>query len=367
MAFRWKNQIPELQPNFVDPTGVQQTIGQQGMQGYVPGVVTTPSMEAAQQMQGYNPNNVTPQRTPAFAGTPGNGAGYRFDASEINAYNAEQDRKQNIAGEIKKLQAELEQVNAQIAAIDKATPSIKANPKEWEIAAQRAEIGDMSAYDNLVSRANQNGASSTVSGIENGLYNAAKELWGMSDEDDSQRAISRNTIEVELQKAEDWARKNNVDIETGMPRIYYDLRQKYNELVNGGAPAASGNGSLNFENANSVKSQIGTLDREGNLSDVHIKAIDEEIKKNPNSKHAAELKAIRDEYKYKTKEAKKRAADITKKAMDNVKTIESKTPAEQNAFWQGLSKAEQKEMLKYGQWKVNNKTVPPTQYFERSK
>ena len=54
MSLRWKNQLPQLQPSFVDPAGVNAT----RMQGYQPGVVPTSASYAAQDMQGYNPNNV---------------------------------------------------------------------------------------------------------------------------------------------------------------------------------------------------------------------------------------------------------------------------------------------------------------------
>ena len=372
MALRWKN-FPTPEQNKAA------YLAEQDMEGFVPnssGYATAynvdPGRMASQNMQGYNPNNVYNARTPVVAA--GDGAGYGFDSTGIDTYMAEQrqaqqaeQKRQQIAQAIQQKELELKQIEAQIEQIDKVTPAIKANPKEWEIAAKRAEIGDMSAYDNLVSRGNQ--ASSSVSGIENGLYNAAKELWGLSDEDDSQRNISRNTIEVELQKAEEWARKNNVDIEKDMPRIYYDLRQKFNELVaNTNQPGAGETGgSLNFENANSVKAQLASLDKDGKLSDSHIKEIEEYNKKNPNSKYAAELKASADEYRYKTKEAKGRAAALKKEANDNIDKMEAMTPEAQDKFWRSLPAKTKKEMLKYGGWKTNNKKNPPVMYFARGK
>lgn len=363
MALRWKNQSPELQPNFVDPQGVQGTM----MQGYQPGIVNNPAIDAAQQMQGYNPNNVSASRLPAFAGQPGSGNGYKFDSTGIDAYNAEQGKRQQIMQAIQQKETELAQIEAKIAEIDKATPAIKANPKEWEIAAKRAEIGDMSAYDNLISRGNQ--ASSSVSGIENGLYNAAEELWGVKDEDNTARAVSSNKIEVALQKAEDWANKNNVDIETGMPRIYYELRHKFHQLKDEYDKPGAGEtgGSLNFENANSVKAQLATLDKEGKLSDSHIKEIDEYNKKNPNDKYAAELKAAADKYRKETKEAKGRAEALKKEANSNIDKMEAMTPEAQDKFWRSLPEKTKKEMLKYGGWKTNNKKNPPVMYFARGK
>lgn len=344
MAFRWKT--PELNPTFVDPQAVMQTKGMQGMQGYVPNSADPGSM-ASQQMQGYNPNNVYNGRTPVAAG--GDGAGYQFDSTGIDTYMANQQKRQQIQSRISELETELASITNKIAELDKATPGLAKNPREWEIAAKRAEIGDMSAYDNLVSRGNQ--SSSSVSNIESGLYAAAKELWGMKDADDSQRHMSQNIIGVELQKAEEWARKNGVNIETGMPRIYYDLRQQYNDLRqrysdpdDNGAPAAGG-ARINFDNARSVGNGVASFVAKNDLHDSDIKEMEDWVAANKNSPHAAEIRTIIKDNKFKTEEAKARykKAKTDSDALYNEAKDLSKDGLVK--WWEGLS-AKQRELFK---------------------
>lgn len=345
MAFRWKN-FPTPEQNKAA------YLAEQGMEGFVPngsGYATAynvdPGLMASQNMQGYNPNNVYNARTPVVAG--GDGAGYQFDSREIDSYMAGQRQTQQIQAKINELETELASITNKIAEIDKATPGLAKNPREWEIAAKRAEIGDMSAYDNLVSRGNQ--SSSSVSNIESGLYAAAKELWGMKDADDSQRNMSQNIIGVELQKAEEWARKNGVNIETGMPRIYYDLRQKYNELGGNGAPApaapAAGDARLNFENARTIGNEVASLATNKDLHDADINAMNEWVKANPNSPHASEIKKLAAEYKGKTEEAKGRYKK--EKSDSDALYNQAKDLSEEGLvkWWEGLS-SKQREVFK---------------------
>lgn len=370
MALRWK--IPELNAGLVDPQAVMQTKGEQGMQGFVPnsaGYATAynvdPGRMASQQMQGYNPNNVYNGRTPVVAG--GDGAGYQFDSREIDSYIADQrqaqqaeQNRQQIQAKINELQTELDQITNQIAEIDKATPGLAKNPKEWEIAAKRAEIGDMSAYDNLVSRGNQ--SSSSVSNIESGLYAAAKELWGMKDADDSQRNMSQNIIGVELQKAEEWARKNGVNIETGMPRIYYDLRQEYNRLGgNGATPApaapAAGGVRLNFENARTIGNEVSSLVAKKDLHDSDIKDMEDWVAANPNSPHSAEIRSLIKDNKFKTEEAKARYQKT--KADSDALFNQAKDLSKDGLvkWWEGLSSKQQELFKKHHSIDLSKGTV----------
>lgn len=326
MAFRWKSYSPEQEQTAY--------LAAQGMNGYVP---------AGSPMQGYNPDQMNRAPVPQV---PGNG--YQFDSTGIDTYMADQQKRQQIQSKINELETELASITNKIAEIDKATPGLAKNPREWEIAAKRAEIGDMSAYDNLVSRGNQ--SSSSVSNIESGLYAAAKELWGMKDADDSQRNMSQNIIGVELQKAEEWARKNGVNIETGMPRIYYDLRQKYNELGGNAAPAsvsapAAGGARLNFENARTIGNEVASLATNKDLHDSDINAMNEWVKANPNSPHAAEIKKLAAEYKGKTEEAKARYKK--EKSDSDALYNQAKDLSEEGLvkWWEGLT-SKQRELFK---------------------
>lgn len=346
MAFRWKN-FPTPEQNKAA------YLAEQGMEGFVPngsGYATAynvdPGLMASQNMQGYNPNNVYNGRTPVAAG--GDGAGYQFDSTGIDTYMAGQQNRQQIQAKINELETELASITSKIAEIDKATPGLAKNPREWEIAAKRAEIGDMSAYDNLVSRGNQ--SSSSVSNIESGLYAAAKELWGMKDADDSQRNMSQNIIGVELQKAEEWARKNGVNIETGMPRIYYDLRQKYNELGGNGAPASApapvvGGARLNFENARTIGNEVASLVAKKDLHDSDINDMNAWVSANPNSPHSSEIRTLIKDNKDKTEEAKARSKK-TKSDSDALYN-QAKDLSKDGLvkWWEGLN-SKQRELFK---------------------
>ena len=330
------------------------------MQDYVPnsaGYNTTAvqAQNAAAMMQGYNPTNTMfpalPPDQPRWGGTPtrypegtenyGEGALYEQRQKEA-------ERRYVIQNRIDELETELASVTSKIAEIDKTTPGLARSPKEWEIAAKRAEIGDMSAYDNLMSRGNQ--ASSSISNIESGLYAAAKEVWGMKDADDSQRNMSRNIIGVELQKAEDWARKNGVNIETGMPRIYYDLRQQYNALGGNGAPApagpASGSARLNFENARTVGNEVASLVAKKDLHDSDIKDMENWVAANPNSPHSSEIRTLIKDNKYKTVEAVERYNK--KKAGSDALFNQAKDLSKDGlrTWWEGLT-SEQRDLFKF--------------------
>ena len=60
-------------------------------------------------------------------------------------------------------EARLAEVNARLAELDKEI----GNEAEWDIAAKRAELGDMSGYDNIVSR-RTNAAGGAISFVQQG-------------------------------------------------------------------------------------------------------------------------------------------------------------------------------------------------------
>ena len=328
MAFRWK--IPELTPNVVDPSGADRYMKDNGMNS-------------------YQFSTAAPDTLPNMGMTDSQSTVYGQQQEQLRAQQAREQSRMQVQNRINELEAELAQINGKIAEIDKATPSIANNPREWDIAAKRAEIGDMSAYDNLVSRGNQ--SSSSVSNIESGLYAAAKELWGMKDSDDSQRHMSQNIIGVELQKAEEWARKNGVDIETGMPRIYYELRQEYNTLrqkysdLDGNKAPAAGGARLNFDNARTVGNEVASLVAKKDLHDSDLKEMEAWVAANSNSPHAAEIRTVIKDNKGKTEEAKARAK---KTRSDSDALYDQAKDLSKNGlvtWWEGLSN-KQKELFK---------------------
>ena len=116
---------------------------------------------------------------------------------------------QDINAQIRDKEAKLAAIESEIAQIDRQYPELKDGGQQWEIAAKRAEIGDMSAYDSMMARGQQAGAQSSA--IEGELKAAERLLWGLKSKNTEDREIARNQIEVALRSAEEWKDK------TGQP------------------------------------------------------------------------------------------------------------------------------------------------------
>lgn len=346
MSLRWKNQLPQLQPNFVDPAGVNATM----MQGYQPGV-NSPSAYASQNMAGYNPNNVYMGRVSDRAGQPGSGNGYQFDSREIDEYTAQKDaevralqQREQAMQQIQQLEARLTQINNRIAEIDKSLPAGAGNDKAWEIAAQRASIGDMSAYDSMVQRG-ATGAQ-TANAIDNALMEAEKLTWGLSADSAEDRMAARNQIEVALRKA-----KRDAD-QTGtkLPDSYYRLQTALDKTNDVGP-----NGMTAMEYANDLASKIEANE----ASDEDIKAGLVWAAQHPNSKYAKTIFDAAVAGKGKTEDAKARAKaekDAAYLDFKDVKDLGNNAAGQPKIFevMQGWEDKRRKRFLKF--YNVDPKT-----------
>ena len=342
MSLRWKNQLPQLQPNFVDPAGVNAA----RMQGYQPGVVPTPESYSAQDMAGYNPNNVYMGRVSDRAGQPGSGNGYQFDSREIDEYTAQKDaeaqamqQREQAMQQIQQLEARLDEINKRIAEIDKSMPAGAGNDKYWEIAAQRASIGDMSAYDSMVQRGAT--GSQTANAIDNALMDAEKLTWGLNAKDDEDRMAARNQIEVALRKAERDASQTG----TKLPDSYYRLKNALAADVGG--------------NASSLVNMLKYKKEKGTLTDADREYVEEMMKGKENSKEYETLMSFWKDSKGGTTEAKAKAKAEDKRITDMATELENMSPDAQNDYWNKLSHKDKVKLLKKGKWDKG--------YFKRSK
>lgn len=311
MAFRWKTQMGPSQAEV-----------------------------ASQQMAGYNPQQ---QRGVPFQSAPGG----MQPPPDMTGYGESLQAASDRAGvlqQIEEKEATLASIEAKIAEIDRQYPELKDGGQQWEIAAKRAEIGDMSAYDSMMARGQQAGAQSSA--IEGELKAAEKLLWGLESKNDEDRAMARNQIEVALRSAEEWQDK------TGQP-----LPESYNRLR---SALERGTGGQNVnETVNYFKYKM----LNNTLTDEDRKYIDEVIRPRMNSEEFDRLYGFLQESKGKTVESRA-AADAFATKIDNmVKGIEGKTPQEQNAWWNGLSKKEKDGVLKIATWKAG----PNGDYLERKK
>lgn len=341
MSLRWKNQLPQLQPNFVDPAGVNATM----MQGYQPGV-NSPSAYASQNMAGYNPNNVYMGRISDRAGQPGSGNGYQFDSREIDAYTAQKDaeaqslqQREQAMQQIQQLEARLNEINTRIAEIDKSLPAGAGNDNAWEIAAQRASIGDMSAYDSMVQRG-ATGAQS-ANAIDNALMDAEKLTWGLNAKDDEDRMAARNQIEVALRKAE----RDAAQTGTKLPDSYYRLKNALEADVGG--------------NASSLVNMLKYKKEKGTLTDADREYVEEMMKGKENSKEYETLMSFWTGSKGATAEAKakaKREKDAAYLDFKDVKDLGNNAAGHPKIFdvMQGWEDKRRKRFLKY--YNVDEKT-----------
>lgn len=311
MAFRWKTQMGPSQAEV-----------------------------AAQQMAGYNPQQ---QRGVPFQSAPGG----MQPPPDMTAYGESLQAASDRAGilqQIEEKEARLASIEAKIADIDRQYPELKDGGQQWEIAAKRAEIGDMSAYDSMMARGQQAGAQSSA--IESELKAAEKLLWGLESKNDEDRAMAKNQIEVALRSAEEWQNK------TGQP-----LPESYNRLR-----SALERGTVG-QNVNETVNYFKYKMLNKTLTDEDRKYIDEVIRPRMNSEEFDRLYGFLQESKGKTVESRA-AADAFATKIDNmVKGIEGKTPQEQNAWWNGLSKKEKDGVLKIATWKAG----PNGDYLERKK
>ena len=200
-------------------------------------------------------------------------------------------KRMEVRTALREKEAELAEVNARLAEIDKEI----GNADEWEIAAKRAELGDMSAYDNLVSRRG-NAAGGAISPVEEILYRAKGIASGLKSPSTEEKLLARDNIEVALEKAEKMASRSGQEL----PALYYELKDRLENMEGGGT------------GTNKTAREIGTefwiRARRGTLTEADVKEAEDIIAADPNSELSQALKDIVSEYEKKTPEYKKKQA-----------------------------------------------------------
>lgn len=200
-------------------------------------------------------------------------------------------KRMEVRTALREKEAELAEVNARLAELDKEI----GNADEWEIAAKRAELGDMSAYDNLVSRRG-NAAGGAISPVEEILYRAKGIASGLKSPSTEEKLLARDNIEVALEKAEKMASRSGQEL----PALYYELKDRLENMEGGGT------------GTNKTAREIGTefwiRARRGTLTEADVKEAEDIIAADPNSELSQALKDIVSEYEKKTPEYKKKQA-----------------------------------------------------------
>ena len=244
-----------------------------------------------------------------------------------DAFDASQDARDGAL--LRSLEARLADIDAKLAAFDKANPGF--NPDAVEIAAKRAEIGDFSAYDNMQGRGAQN---VDPTGIENELYNAEKLTWGLKSKSGEEKEIAKANIEATLRRAEEWADKTGGKL----PMSYHRLKAQLE-----GVGGSDGDDRSELEWSNRIYTKA--LNKQ--LTDADIKEMTDYIEKHPDRELSKALQPIVKEYKGKTGEAKERDAKEQANAEELFDAIKDLPIKEQFKAFENWSKENKKLFRKY--------------------
>lgn len=239
--------------------------------------------------------------------------------------------------ELADLERQLAEIDLQIEKFDRENPGISSGMVD--VAAKRAEAGDMGTYNAMVQNAfssqlgNDGMLKSSRNGIENELKNAEKLTWGLNSKNEEQQNIARNEINVALRSAEEWAEKTGQEL----PTSYYRLKEALKESSGG-------------KNANELVNYYRYKQEKGELTEADRKYVEEVLRPKMNSEDFDNLFGFLKESKGKTVEAKR----AEQKVKDIIGVIENLSPAEQEREWNKLSAEQRKIALKYAQWKTNS-------------
>ena len=221
--------------------------------------------------------------------------------------------------ELARLQAELAQVEAQIAEFDRMNPGIASG--DIDIAATMIEAGNYSPYQQAVNteigrrQMNASGRDAAESAVRNAIANAKKLEWGLHEADDWMQRKTRGEMKAALDDAKYAAEKNGI----ALPGEYYDLLKKVD-----GAPDDTNVGGGDTVLADTQR--IEGLVRNKNLHDKDIRELYAKADKmGDNSSEAAKLRALADKYKNSTAEADERRRQAKAKAKEDAKNFAART------------------------------------------
>lgn len=288
-----------------------------------------------------------PQQQPQ-TGAPVQGSlmGDFMDAERLGGWNSPQqaqpqEQGADILAKIREKQSRLAEVDALIADIDRQYPELKNGGQEWEIAAKRAEIGDMSGYDSMMARGQQAGGN--VKDLESKIRKAYIDQSFAGPEQRPAYQNEINALEKEYKEL------------TGQEYVF-DGTDVKKGLTQSGDEAVT---------LADVKSKLSTMKKNGQITAAQEAEIMGDLQKMPFSEDLVnlynELKST--PIKENVDEANDKAKAFAEKIEGMVAGIEGKSPAEQNAWWSGLTKKEKNGVLNIAKWVAG----PNGDYLERKK
>jgi len=236
--------------------------------------------------------------------------------------------------ELAQLEAELKNVENEIADFDRANPGIDSG--DIAVAAKMMEAGNSGPYQSMVGMAQSRaqGIASAAKNAEDAIHNAIDNAGGfvatLKAKDDMAREEARALMRVQLNKAERMSKESGVPL----PDEWFKL----DALVNEGKPEGDGNG-WNYDNTREFANDIQTKVNNNALHDSDLEEAEKHAQTINNSDMAKEIRDIVKANKYKTEEAKAkgkaaRAAAETEAAAINALTDKN----ERLVRWNGASK-----------------------------
>ena len=265
-----------------------------------------------------------------------------------NEYASAQDESQRRAEAVqtlKNLEAQLDEVNRQIALIEKGNP-------EKEIAARALEAGDTSLYNtynaqrNEIAR-NRVGGSATIDDMLDNVSRNIYELdWnGM---DSKEQKILMGALTEAAYNAERKARDLGIDPNES---------QRYRKVVSAIADypgnkraTAQSDGELSIDNPTQVSNYLAQRALNKTLVNADIQPLVEFVsdKRNENDPRTKEYRALIAEYKGETKEARGLASKREKDAWDFFDTWKDKPLMEQLKKWNSMTRKEKEAIRNQG-------------------
>jgi len=315
-AFNWNNYTPQTGGEDARIAALRAK-AQAGMQGY-----NNSATLAQQQMQGFAPNVQQPALDPV-----------QQTSAETYRGSYESDM-----AELSQLEGLLRTIDSQIAELENSDP----RDTERKLASLGASIGDMSLYQGILAREQNQAAQqkSNASSIDNMLFEADKLSWGLNSKSDEERGIVKQNIQAVLDRAKQVAEQTG----TPLPQKYRELEQKLQD---------SDKASIVNESERRRANDLWLKARNETLENADIQEMEDYIKKNPNSEISGQYRQLIEQYQGKTKESKASASKRKQDALDLYYSLNGLSKEESTKRIANLSPRERKlledfypEMLK---------------------
>ena len=239
--------------------------------------------------------------------------------------------------ELAQLEAELKNVENEIADFDRANPGIDSG--DIAVAAKMMEAGNSGPYQSMVGMAQSRaqGIASAAKNAEDAIHNAIDNAGGfvatLKAKDDMAREEARALMRVQLNKAERMSKESGVPL----PDEWFKL----DALVRGGGVSGpeGGDSKWKYENTREFANDVQTKVNNKALHDSDLEAAEKYAQGIKNSTMAKEIRDIIAANKGNTEEAKAKGKAARAAAETEAASINALTDKNERLIrWNGASK-----------------------------